>query len=70
MASVTPTTDVASVASSTEHVCALTAVTVPMRPWPLSTVSPVLMPSAVPASSVTVCEYPWPIAITVAAMIR
>src|ERR1700733_3257225 len=54
VASVTPTTDVASVASSTVHVCALTEVTVPTRPCPLITVSSGLMPSWLPASSVTV----------------
>ena len=57
-------------ASSTVQVCALTSVTVPTRPWPSITVSSGLMPSLLPASSVTVCPYPCPIAITVAATIR
>ncbi len=49
-----PTTDEASVASSTVDVSALTWVTVPTRPWPLSTVSWALTPSLCPTSRVTV----------------
>jgi hypothetical protein len=55
-ASCTPTTDDASAASSTVEVSALTWVTVPTNPEPLSTVSSGLMPSLLPASSVTVSE--------------
>ena len=52
-ASRTPTVTLASVLSSTVDVVAATEVTVPTRPWPLSTVSSGLMPSPRPASMVT-----------------
>ena len=52
-ASRTPTVTLASVASSTVEVLALTEVTVPTRPCPFSTVSSGLMPSIRPASMVT-----------------
>ena len=49
----TPTRAAPSVASRTVDTCALTEVTVPTKPAPFSTVSPVLMPSALPALIVT-----------------
>src|SRR5215475_6881397 len=54
-ASETPTTEEESLASMTVAVCAVTAVTWPTSPWPFSTVSFALTPSALPASTVTVC---------------
>ena len=68
-ASCTPTREDASLASRTVEVSALTWVTVPTKPEPLSTVSSGLMPSLLPASSVTVSEKPPPAAITLAATI-
>ena len=65
-ASSTPTTEEASLASRTVEVLALTWVTVPTKPEPLSTVSSGLMPSLLPASSVTVSEKPPPAAMTLA----
>ena len=69
-ASCTPTSEDASLASRTVEVLALTWVTVPTKPEPLSTVSSALMPSSLPTSSVTVSEKPPPAAITLAATIR
>jgi hypothetical protein len=66
----TPTSALASVASSTVDVAALACVTVPTRPAPFSTVSLTLMPSRLPASIVTVSEYEPPAPITDAATIR